>query len=461
MRKYLILFLVAAVALIAAQVVVGKKTETYYQALVDQVRDEGGELLSHHYDRGWFGAAAETRFQLPITRDLPASGPGVRHQGFIVRSEISHGPVTSNGAGLAEITSKVQPLPDGLLPESYTVELHTFVTLNGKGDTKWILPPAADDQASSGVSVSFAGLDGELQFDPAAKTAEWKLNSPGLRVTGKDQVTVRLGEISVRSNSWVGNSGLTLGSGRFGLDEFSVDNATTGWSLRAQGVTLDLDSSEQENRVSGATVYAIQRLETQGVVYGPGSLRLELTNLSGSGLVRIQQAVHDLSGHPMSDAQRSMALTTLLMSVAPDILAQDPGFAVKDLRVVTPDGLIEGGFSIRSLGLRWEQVSLGLKALRKLEGELSFKMPESVFTSLLEALVAQRLVQERENGEESSGNGLDSPEQWQALVKDESQETLARLLRQQFLVRKSGNLVSNATLSNGEITVNGRVFPLL
>ncbi len=460
MKKLLVVILILGAILAAAPIIVGIETETHYQEFVARIENNGFKVLDHQYQRGWLGAEAETRLQMSNSAGTGERQSQTPRFGFLLKSDIAHGPMTADGLGLAAINSQVHPLPGGALPESYSGKLHTFVALDGKGKTELSWPPETSAVGNSGDRASFGGLDGEILFDPNEERVNWDLMIPEVRFISSEGVAVGFSGLGIDSRSWESQSGLTLGEGTLTLREISFSDGMADDTLRIEGFGLKVESSERNERVAAVADYSLSGLTTGDQVFGPGRIRLTLDQLSAEGLLRLQESISHVQRQPMAELQRRMATMSALMSVAPALLETDPKVTIDPLRLSTPDGVVDGRFSLASEGMTWDQVTSGAQALEKLSGSLSIKMPEAVFERLLEGWILSQLKRERLALGEQLDDGQNE-EQIQNQAKIEAQSLFTSLVRQQFVVHGNGEIATVAALSSGLLTINGKVFPLV
>ena len=207
--------------------------------------------------------------------------------------------------------------------------------------------------------------------------------------------------------------------------------------------------------------YRLKTAKVGDQSYGPAVLRLELTNLAAPVLVRVQQALDEIQQKNLPEVQQNMAVMSVMMASGPELLKSNPGLALKQFRLVTPDGVVEGNFSLQAIDLRLEEVGDRRALLNKLAVELSFRLPERLFRLLLEQQTLLRIVQQLEQGV-NQGEDIEMPtqEQLQEMVRAAAAEQINQLLVQGVVEKDGGDITSVASLSNGLLTVNGKTVPL-
>ena len=459
MKKILVLFLIVAALLLAAPGVIGNRAEEQYRMLIGWLEQSGLSVERQEYRQGWFGAVADTVFRAQI----PVSGAGAETEElrFTLHSDISHGPLTLEGLGLATIDSRVLVAGEDRFPGSEGAPIRTLIGLDGKGRTHLDLAPAEQTLDGGGSVVRFQGLSGDIQFDLTGERMTARLLMPGMSIEASDENVLTLSEAVADYKAWRGVSGLMLGGGNFGLQQLRIKDMERDRALLLNGLDIEVESREEGELIAGLVTYRLESLKLEDKVYGPGQLKVELGRLPAPVLVRIQQAIEDFQRNPMSEAEQEMALMSLFLSSGPMLLAKDPYFSLQPVWLETPEGRVEAGFSLRSVGLRWNELLNIQAVLNKLEVDTSLRIPEKLLRQLLEQQARARLEQQNspENAENGGGVPL-TPDQLTSLSRSEADMRLELWLSQEFLKREGKDILTKAALSGGLLTVNGKNIPL-
>ena len=309
--------------------------------------------------------------------------------------------------------------------------------------------------------LSFGGMTGEMTFGEGSGDIGLQFVLQHLRIGSGGQKLAELGETRLESNSRTSLSGLMLGSGEFKVQRLMLHDAERSEQLIVDELAVSVDSAEEAELVSAVASYRMQRIEVGGEVYGPGELRVELKQLSGPALGRLQQNIAQLKNQTMSDAQRSMALLSLMLELGSELLKNNPSITIKPLHLVTPDGTVAGEFSLRGDGLTMADISNIPALAGKLVADLSLRVPEKLLRSMLVQQVGKEL--ERQIAA-LVAQGADAPEldqdQLHLLAEQQVDQQLNHWLSQQVIERDGADLATVASLSSGLLTVNGKTVPL-
>ncbi|MEJ1365785.1 MAG: YdgA family protein [Candidatus Sedimenticola sp. (ex Thyasira tokunagai)] len=455
MKKFSILFLILVAVLSAVPGVVGTRAASHYQRMIDQIKASGIEVVSHRFHQGWFSSEAETQFALVVPKVEGAAKSASGIQRFSLISRINHGPLTESGAGLAEIDSRLQLDGEPLFPTDYPALIRTFVAFDGAAKTQLDLPPA--DVASDGKrpQVRFHGVKGELESDAALSRIDLHLSSPGMVLLKEGVEQLNLSDFRVDSHTQQGVGGLMLGNAVIGVERVEAVDSESGKRVKLEGLGFEAKSGADGGDVTMAISYHFDLALFDEKRYGPGSLRIAIEKLPAQVLVNMQQALSDIRRQQLTNMERQVAVMGALMGSGQAVMENHPKLVIDSLRLQTPEGLVEGRFSIQPVGLELTDVNDLMTLLSKLVAEVSLKMPESIYRTLFSHQLELQLKQQLEEGER-----LPDDSEWQARLAAAVDRQLGRLLQQGVLVRTGDQLVTEASLSDSLLTVNGKMIPL-
>lgn len=459
MKRFVVLFLLLGAVLVAAPAVIGFQVESYYQQLMQQLGTGGVQVVAREYRRGWFGAQGETRFRVEVPQK-PDSRQ-MRTLELSLVSEIVHGPLTSAGLKLAEIQSEFRIEGEQLLPTDYQATISTLIDIGGQGTTRIDLPATHIPAREQQPAIRFDGMQGEMQFDAGFEQATARLEMSALTFEQTNGSMLKLQGVRFDSRSHKDASGLMLGSGRFEIDHFNLDDTDKGSQLQIRGLVVDAESSNRESGVAAYIRYGLESMALDGKAYGPAEVKLGFANLSSRTLLEIQQSVEEINAQQLTEQQKGAALMSVLMGNAPGLLKGDPKLLIETLRVNTPDGLIEGQLSLQSVGLQWQDIGNPSLMLGKLSGHAFLRMPLKLLRSMMQQKARADLLQQFEQRRLVDPD-LAMPDEVQlAEMADRlSEQQLSVLLGQELLVREGEMIASEATLADGLLSVNGKSVPL-
>lgn len=458
MKKFSLLAIVVLALVLGAPAIVGFKVEDRYQLLIDRAQQRGLNITAHDYQRGWFSSTATTRFQ--SVKPGQAAGDG-QSLGLTLVSTISHGPLVSTGLGLAEIDSDIEFSDQAIFAPDYPAQIHTLIELAGHGVTRIELPASENAGSTDLPHITFGGLSARISFSADQRDFDLNLVSKGLQIGDGDNKLVELGEAQLDSSTSTSASGLLLGGGELTIERFSVRDAETGGQVDIEGIAVDVQSSEASEQVAAAANYRIESIAVGEEHYGPGLLRVELDRLSAPQMVRLQQAMEEINRQSMSDAERGMALMGVVMTVAPELLKGDPSIAIKPLRLVTPEGTVDGELTLRGNGLTLADLSSVQSLAGKLVADLSLRMPEKLLRAMLVQQTRMKLEQQMALVVEQGGEVPDlDEEQLRQLIELRVDEQIDQWLLQEVVERVGSDLATVVSLSSGLLTVNGKTVPI-
>ncbi|MCP4993936.1 MAG: YdgA family protein [Gammaproteobacteria bacterium] len=457
MKKFLLFFFILAAALLLVPGVIGYQVEAQYSQLIDQLDREGFTVEEQHYSRRWFSADAETRLLLKSSTGPAEAEEPVR---FTLRSHLSHGPLLPSSApGLAEIATQI--LIDGkvLFDHQEQAPVTTFISFNRAGEMTLDLSPVDIEPTADRPAIKFYGLTGSVIFEPDFTKSKTRLKMPGLEIKGDGAEQATISGLTLDMHSSEGVAGLMMGDGTFRLESFDINSDEV--DINMNGISVDVGTTANGEMVQATAAYRFQVIEVEDQSFGPVELLLKLDNLSAPTLVKIQKAMQELNAQQLSENQRGMAVMSTLMAIIPELLVNDPLFALERVRFETQEGAIDGHFSIQSKGLGWPIKGGQQELLEKLLSEASLRMPESYFQDMLERYAADQFSQEITR-RQLAGEEIQLPDEAKLnqIFRQQGQEQLDLLLQQEILQRDGRDLVFDMILADGLLTVNGKTVPL-
>lgn len=461
MKRFLFLFVALGAALLSMPGILGFQVQESYQTLIQGIQGGGLQVSSQTYRRDWFGATARTEFYLPLPESPDQASPTSQGLRFTLVSQINHGPLTTAGAGLADLSSHILLEDTPLFPADAGARIETAIGLDGAGSVSLQLP--ATEVAADGKrpKIGFAGLQGELTFDSGFDALDARFDLAGISAAQDGAWSMDLGRMALLSRTNQGADGLRLGEGSLTLERLRLDEATGSAGLDLGGLSMDVVTSARDSVVDGEVSYRLDKAIVDGRKYGPVSLKLTMANMSSRFLASIQAAAEEANARRLTQEERGLAVMNQLISGAPDLLKQDPRISLEELSLETPDGLVRGSFTIQALGLRWEEIGDLPRVLNKLVAEASISMPEPLlrllFVEKAEAEIRQQVEQRKLMGEPVK---MPEPEKLRELALQLADQQIDQLIRQEFLLARDGYLATDASLSDGLLSVNGKMIPI-
>ncbi|MCP4128354.1 MAG: YdgA family protein [Gammaproteobacteria bacterium] len=457
MKKIVILISILVVALFVAPGVIGFMAQNQYQEIIIGMQQAGLEVTRNDYQRGWFGSRSETEFKLALPQDL-----GVEGFTLSMHSDLVHGPLSPDGGiALASVGTYFKINGEALFPEDENRILNTVITLGGNGKTLIEIPALKLAGEPGTPEIQFSGADGVLLFDTSFSRLDIDLNIPAFWLGGGEGQGLKITEVTLGSKTNKDRSNLRLGSGKLGIKQIGFVKPKDGVDIKIDAIDLYGDTQVEGDNLTFTANYSLQAVAINETNYGPAELEFDISNISAAITARLQQEMQDIRRQKLSQEQRGMALMSMLMEAAPDLLKANPRLKLKRLFVKTPDGDIEGNLTLATDGLLWSDLGSAQAVLGKLNADASLRMPEKLLRSMLEKQAQQSVRQQvemrKQIGEEIA---MPSEDELQLLGRDLVEQRLSGLLQQQMLVRDGEHISSNAKLGGGLLSVNGKTIPL-
>ena len=451
---------IVAIVLVAAPGYIGYKVEGHYQALVEQFEKSGFRRMDSRFDRGWFNSSAQSQFSLQLPSEV-GSAALAEPLVFTLQSDVIHGPwIKTPFSGLAEIESLILVGGENIFPADYPAKIHTLVSLDGSGKTQVDLPETEIEPTGDRPAIQFGGLQGALQFDADFQDVNLDFNIPSINIGGQNNPVASINQVQINSHSWKNSSGLVLGDGRFTIGSVSA-KPELGNGLTIEKINIEVDSEERDDKVSANASYRFQDLRVGGDRFGPAEMQLAFEQLPSAVLLSIQQVMEEISRKQMQPAQQQMAMMSLLFSNGPALLASDPRFSLNKLHVVTPEGVVEGDFTLQSVGLEWKDISNPKVIMEKLLANAHINIPQVYLKKLL-TLQMQRQILQQYQARQQAGEEVELPNQTslEELSAGMAEGQLESLLAQGLLRKESDAYTAQMNMEAGLLTVNGKSIPL-
>jgi hypothetical protein len=269
---------------------------------------------------------------------------------------------------------------------------------------------------------------------------------------------------------------LTIEVGELLLDATASDPA---FSL--EGLAVQLTGVERDSTADLRVSAAVTSLALGGDGYAPSKLALTLAGIDVGGLRTLRSRLGALGARSLAPSQRGLATARLLQASLPELFSGEPLFALEQLEVTTPFGLLAAEADLALAAAPPSPVVSGrdaaatgtgspgddasprlagqtgwepLRSLtRRLSGTGRWSAPQSLAVALVAGQQATRVRRElalRGEGGESLPPGL------AAEVESASQSAVAGLLRDGWLTADQGRLAAEFRVEGGAVQINGR-----
>ncbi len=461
MKRLLILFVVLSGILVIAPVIIGDQVETHYGQLHAQLENNPSVTITgSSYERGWFGALAKTDLTLQLPVRTAQGEVSTERFDLQLVSQITHGPLLPGGGGLAEIDTSFQGV-EVLFPADYVADIRTQFNFSGTAVSAVTLPPAELQGGKDWPPITFGGIKGDVAFEVDLSAVRSQFTMPQLVANKADGSKLVVGQIKLRTETKKSATGLTTGKGYLEVDKFHIEAPQAGFRLALADLQFEASSEEEAGSVATNVIYRFDDLEVSDDRYGPAEFKLELSQLPSDALLKMQQGLEAVNAQTLDEAQRGMAVMSVLMGHAPALLTKDPKLAIKKLYIMTPDGEVSGDLTLQAVDLKWVELANPSTMIEKLVGEASLQLPETLLLKLIEQQAKQQYLaiqqQRRLRGEVTDADASKPTPDFES----QSKEILDLWIRQQFAVREGAQVSSLAVLSKGLLTVNGKTIPLM
>lgn len=443
---------ITAAAVLGAPWAIGLKVESDFRAAIAAAPAHYPYPVTLlRYQRGWFGAEAETRQLLDLGPDADAITfddegqpvlPPNRSVPLTVLHRISHGP-RLDGLRLARIVNTLKPEGDwlgdlrSLFGAAEPLTLTVDVGLAGGLSGTLVSPPF--DQRLPGAdgadatTLTWAGLD--ARFDLDGRQVQGRLDAPGL---SRDGDGFALGPTTMTLDATVVADGVW--TGRFASHLASLRARSPEGALTITDLQLDSDSADTGGTLKSGVTMAIKAMQFDALRIDDTRLRIVLDRIDTAALSTLSGTLNRQAAGGAGSAPMAEELQPALAAIA----AGQPLLVVETLSFTAPQGKAEASGRVQYVG---DSRLDDFAPLADLAVGAKIDLPMPLLELLLQAQVIRSTTAPGLDGELHGP----SPEQVTAGVST----MLSGLVSQGLLLVDNGRGRSEVDFRAGALTVNG------
>ncbi|WED43538.1 YdgA family protein [Legionella cardiaca] len=465
MKKWIGFFAALVVLVLVAYYVMGYIAKSTLNKNVNAIPKTS--LMSidlEQYQLGWFSSKARLKLKMHIPAQKTTDKEGVTkieppaNLKVDVPLTIKHGPVifTKNGIrfGIAQVTTKPET-HYGVLINYFnkTVLRYTLpsISMQGKSEAK-----------EGDFQFNWKGLKALLCISSNIDNVDGHLKLYGVEGSA-DNVILKIGKVRndlqlKRYHDW-----LWLGQSHLDISSASMDaEGANIFALERFDFTADSGVTEDVFHLNSAL--SLKKLVANNQSYGPGILKLSITNLEPAALAKINQQALDM----MQNNNDPNLVMLALLAELPRLLTKGPVLEVSEMTLHVPQGKIEGNLKIV---LPKNETNDLNQTMQKMHGEGRFKAPIAVIRELMVASINSDLA----NKTQTTADGTTTPQPAAipmpastpstsmpvATPEDAQQQTdkiLQNLVSKGFLKIEGRDYVLNFKIENQQLIVNGQPF---
>jgi uncharacterized protein YdgA (DUF945 family) len=441
---------VALVGVVAAALlvpwVVGGRVRPLYQDALSEMVGRGWQLVDGRYERGWFTSVAQAELVAEAQQAPGTQKDAVRLQ---VASRILHGPWSLSSPRARPVAAVMETRVESRLPglELPTLFLTTVIGVSGDGVMHVRLPAVDRPAGVQAAAVRTLEGKGQLQFDAGFSAFEGRLEVPSIGVELDADTRLAIEGAQIESEGSRSPGGLFSGTTVLSFDV--LEARSRRGELRAEGLDASVRSVAKAKLIELRADSRIDRILLNGSEYERAILAVSLNGIPEDALAALRQA--------MRQSPRGPQAVGLARSLTPLLLAQAPRLALDRIEVTTPDGKAQGHFW---LGVqRPPEGPTGRPAawIERLEGAGEASLPDTLLLELLEARHQGLVLRDLRRRDPELTR---IPPEVQPEIAAAARDQLAALMREGWVSRQHGRIVTAVRLGNALLTVNGKTFPL-
>ncbi|TMQ73032.1 MAG: DUF945 domain-containing protein [Candidatus Eisenbacteria bacterium] len=415
------------------------------------------------YDRGWLTAEAVTVLKFTPPDKEPVT--------LRFDHRIEHGPIlgglrqariTTTAALSPEIAALIGPLFGAQPPLVSVID----IALSGEPEGT-IDSPAASAKVGDGgaLDVAWQGLRSHFHADRGMTAIDFAGELPGLAFgPSGGPPLIQFEGFAMEGTATRSETGLWLSRSTLDLAQFTATDLTSGAMTRVKNVRATSSSDEKDGLIQVALGLAVAEATSHvdGDTVKDFALDFSLHDLDAAAMKKFQESMEaNRAQAGRSDEQMGQVVLAQMQSLAGELLARKPSFAIDRLSFVYQNEPFTATARVQYVGAgnlaAWSP-------MRDLAGGLGFEAPQSTVQRLVETQQLNALRQQRAKRMIEAGLVSEpTPEEvaeMEAQAKAISGPMIQDLIAQQMLVPAGGDRIrAEAAIENGRITLNGRPFP--
>ncbi|SCY53420.1 YdgA family protein [Thiohalorhabdus denitrificans] len=422
------------------------------------------EALSEHpqadlevvrYERGWFGAEAESR----LTLGAPGEALEVD-----LEHAVSHGPTPATPALARVVTT---PAPRGEAREHVRhyfgdrAPLTADLTIGLTGKQHLVLSSPSFEGSAKGApetQIQWSGLDGTGEF--AGDSGTLDLEIPKVRIAD-EKGRFLLEGTELQSEFRRHAEGLWLGTSDFSSKRLAMEvpdpesGALQEFDLGGLSLRQVAKQADEEGYLDMASRLAADRAALGGEEVRDARLGMELRHLDEEAYRRTGERVRKIQTANLDEEEAAQRVLAILREELPGLLEGSPEAALTELAFEAANGDFRGSAEARyrgdGSGARGILENPAL-LLRHLDAEAEIRAAKPLVIALLEERTRNQL--EEETGAEGD------PVQRERQVERTVRQQLAMMEAMGFVTVEEDHYASHVAWDRGALSVNGRPLNL-
>ncbi len=441
MKKVIIAVLVLlALVLLIMPGAVGVLAENQFRALSGNLDSEapGLQLLIEDYERGWFSSRARYRLSLeqPVMeaslKEVLDEFPGM--PALVNEAEIFHGPILFAALGregvslapvLAQSFDEISIAPGD--NELITLPARVITRLAIAGPHSNHISVAryqhAFDQAGGAGTLTWGGMNLRTHFNAELNhvAVEGQIDSIDI---SSDKFLFRAGPVTVHSQNSLTEYGLWVGDGQLTWAGMRLD-ASDKAAFAMGELVAEADSNIKAGKMHQGLQVSLADISINGWQGGPGKLVFSAEKLDAKALGKLVDLLRQLAWRD-EKITSSAAVMPVVFPQIQALLAGGPQLAVPELSFGTADGVLS---FTGELVFPESTPEAAFAFITGLTGNAQLRLPVALTDSM-------------------------------ATLNPQAEAGLRALRNAGFLVSKGNELVLDAAVKGGLLTVNGQPIPL-
>ena len=474
MKKLAGLVVVLAALILGSYYGMGIATERTLKKNIAMIDQSNGVFVEvEQYHRGFCRSTALLNWRMQIPARVMKNQEGVdvtmpaQEYKMQVPLDIYHGPIMfvdskpKFGLGYARShVTLIQPYIDQFA-KAYTatsiapvLNLSIFVNYFNKSMLDLNIPTFKLVSKEGNNQVEWLGMTSDTMISSDRNQVRGHVTIDGINFQ-KEKVSIVLGKVMSDFDLHRTSLDLYLGDGNVLLPSLVIMQDDQK-ALEVQQLDVHSNSNIQDGLLSTHAKITLDKLLSDGKMYGPVLLDASINNLDAEVFAKINRQANELK---QTDNQN--ALFMLIMPELPKLLGKGAKLEISELSVNMPEGIIKGNLQV---SLPAERTDNPFQLIQKIKGDGKLVFSEAILKQLMNDSVKQSL-QNKPVEMPSAAPAPDAAVVAPVQAADDSEviakqvnDKLANMVQSGLLSVQGSDYVIAVKVTDGKFEINGKPF---
>ena len=460
------------------------------------------DVVSHNYERGWFSATETTviRFHPALLTNLsgqiPANIKTVLDKPITIVNHVKHGlfadgftPVRASVTSEFQYDPEVQKVLSRFFNDKVPVTMKNTIYLNGSGKLETNVSPFEYEELS-GIKLDWKGMQSQVDYQSGFKSYTSQYQIPLLKAVLADKGDIALEDLSIKTHTQEGKTGVDLGSTDVKLGKFSIAwkenidynfrineliNMVTDLQIGAfinptgtiapsninvEKLSYQAQTTEKDEQfVDSEGHFTFEKLNYGTEQYGPLDVNISAEHLDGKSLTALKKRWEQIYTDKIPEGQAQDMILEAVRKEGADLFVHNPVFKIKSFNFTAPSGYIKVNGDVQFNGLQKNDLNDFNMLLKKMRANVNF----DVSNQLLEQFAisqARGLFATDDASASATNPDPKALEDVNETIRLMVAGTVKSLAEDGYVKQSNNTIQTNVLLENNQVKLNGKPFTI-